>query len=74
MKFKALATMILYHEGRMVIINKDEKGELPDDLVQPYIDAKQAVAIKGRAAKPEPEPEGDDDTDEGGTDAAAPPV
>lgn len=72
MKFKALATMILYHEGRMVIINKDDKDDLPDDVVQPYIDAKQAVAIKGRAAKAEPDP--DTDADEGETDAAAPPV
>lgn len=61
MKFKATSTIILYHEGKMEVFNADDKGDLPEDVIRPYIDAKQAVVIKGKAAKndPKPEPEGE---------------
>lgn len=79
MKFKALATIILYHESRMVVLNVGDKGDLPDSIVQPYIDAKQAVALKSKAAKADPavEPQdADDDADDGApvVDADAPPA
>ncbi len=67
MKFKALSTLIIWHEGEMKVFNNGDKGDLPENVIQQYIDGKQAVALKGKAAKEDtiPEPEGDGDQDQG---------
>ncbi len=57
MKFKAQATIIIWHEDQMRIFNPGDKGDLPEDVIGQYIDGKQAVELKGKAAKADPEPE-----------------
>ncbi len=56
MKIKALTTIIAF-DGQMVVINKDESGELRDDLAQQEIDAGKAVKVKGKVKAEEAEPE-----------------
>ena len=78
MKFKALDTIILWHEGAMKVFNTGDKGDLPLEAIQQYIDGKQAVELKGKAAKADAEePVADADGDAPATpvaDADAPPA
>lgn len=60
MKFKALSTLIIWHDGSMHVFNKDDKGDLPEAVIGQYIPG-QAVALKGKAAKDEPKAENADD-------------
>jgi hypothetical protein len=75
MKFKATSTIILYHENKMCVFNAGDEGELPEGVIQPYIDGGIAVAVKGKAAKaakapePEPEPEAEEPAPTADTDA-----
>jgi septal ring-binding cell division protein DamX len=44
MKFQALSTFVIFN-GQMNVFNTGDEGELPAELVQPYIDGGKAVAI-----------------------------
>jgi hypothetical protein len=57
MKFKANAPIILWHEGEMIIFNPGDKGDLPEEVIGQYIGSKDAVELKGKAAKPDAEAE-----------------
>lgn len=62
MHFKAIQTLILWHDSQMKVFNPGDKGDLPEDIIKPYIEGKQAEAAKGKAAKPKdsaPEEKGD---------------
>lgn len=50
MKFKATSTLILWHDGQMLVFNPGDKGELPEAVIGQYIPA-QATELKGRATK-----------------------
>lgn len=61
MQFKALSTLILWHDGQMKVFNNGDKGDLPEEVIQQYIDGKQAVEVKAKAAKEQANPDADAD-------------
>jgi hypothetical protein len=53
MKFKALKTLIIWHENQMHVFNPGDVGDLPESVVGQYPDCAQAeVAKAGRKPKP----------------------
>lgn len=73
MKFKAISTLILWHDGQMHVFNPGDKGDLPEALIGQYIPA-QAIELKGRAAKADEAPAAAPDPAAPVADADAPPV
>lgn len=57
MKFKAISTFTIFHDDQMHVCNAGETGDLPDEVVAPYIasglaePARQAKTVKAAKAE-----------------------
>ena len=70
MKFKALSSIVIF-DGQMNVFNPGDSGDLPDALIQPYIDGGKAEPVKAKKGKAKAEPEQAEDDDGLTEDAAA---